>query len=97
MTDTADTSRTAALHYHATPKPGKLEVRATKPLANGRDLALAYSPGVAEASAVMGVSVRPGEMELARIPCAPIRLIVSVNSSFAAAVWSVESTAQTSA
>jgi malate dehydrogenase (oxaloacetate-decarboxylating)(NADP+) len=41
---------TPALHYHRHPKPGKLEIRATKPLANGRDLALAYSPGVAEAS-----------------------------------------------
>ncbi len=41
--------RQAALKYHQNPKPGKLEVRATKPLANGRDLALAYSPGVAEA------------------------------------------------
>ena len=41
--------RQAALHYHTTPKPGKLEIRATKPLANGRDLSLAYSPGVAEA------------------------------------------------
>ena len=29
------------------PKPGKLEIKATKPLANQRDLALAYSPGVA--------------------------------------------------
>ncbi|MFK7879968.1 NADP-dependent malic enzyme [Roseobacter sp.] len=41
--------RQAALDYHEFPKPGKLEVRATKPLANGRDLARAYSPGVAEA------------------------------------------------
>lgn len=40
---------TPALGYHAYPRPGKLEVRATKPLANGRDLSLAYSPGVAEA------------------------------------------------
>lgn len=39
----------AALRYHQHPKPGKLEVRATKPLANARDLSLAYSPGVAEA------------------------------------------------
>ncbi|MCC7320274.1 MAG: NADP-dependent malic enzyme [Rubellimicrobium sp.] len=39
----------AALDYHRLPRPGKLEVRATKPLANGRDLARAYSPGVAEA------------------------------------------------
>ena len=41
--------RKAALDYHQFPKPGKLEIRATKPLATGRDLARAYSPGVAEA------------------------------------------------
>jgi malate dehydrogenase (oxaloacetate-decarboxylating)(NADP+) len=44
-----DTQRRAALDYHRLPRPGKLEIRATKPLANGRDLARAYSPGVAEA------------------------------------------------
>ena len=44
-----ETLRQAALDYHRFPKPGKLEIRATKPLANGRDLARAYSPGVAEA------------------------------------------------
>ena len=44
-----DNARQAALDYHEFPKPGKLEIRATKPLANGRDLARAYSPGVAEA------------------------------------------------
>ncbi|MEJ6397255.1 NADP-dependent malic enzyme [Yoonia sp. 208BN28-4] len=44
-----DNVRQAALDYHRFPKPGKLEIRATKPLANGRDLARAYSPGVAEA------------------------------------------------
>ncbi len=44
-----DNTRQAALDYHEFPKPGKLEIRATKPLANGRDLARAYSPGVAEA------------------------------------------------
>ncbi len=44
-----DKTRQAALDYHEFPKPGKLEIRATKPLANGRDLARAYSPGVAEA------------------------------------------------
>ena len=48
MSDTPNL-RQAALDYHAFPKPGKLEIRATKPLANGRDLARAYSPGVAEA------------------------------------------------
>ena len=45
----SDAARQAALDYHEFPKPGKLEIRATKPLANGRDLSRAYSPGVAEA------------------------------------------------
>ena len=39
--------RAAALHFHEFPKPGKLEIQATKPLGNQRDLSLAYSPGVA--------------------------------------------------
>ncbi len=38
----------AALEYHAQPRPGKLSVELTKPTATARDLALAYSPGVAE-------------------------------------------------
>ena len=37
----------AALKYHEFPTPGKISVRATKQLSNQRDLALAYSPGVA--------------------------------------------------
>ena len=44
-----ETARQSALHYHSHPQPGKLEVRATKPLANQIDLSRAYSPGVAEA------------------------------------------------
>ncbi len=36
-----------ALFYHMNPKPGKMEITATKPMGNQRDLALAYSPGVA--------------------------------------------------
>jgi malate dehydrogenase (oxaloacetate-decarboxylating)(NADP+) len=36
-----------ALHFHREPRPGKLEIQPTKPLGNQRDLALAYSPGVA--------------------------------------------------
>ena len=39
----------AALDYHRFPKPGKLEISATKKMVNQRDLALAYSPGVAVA------------------------------------------------
>ncbi|MFT4183966.1 MAG: malic enzyme-like NAD(P)-binding protein, partial [Rhizobium sp.] len=56
--DTHDTSKSAknmasgnfdeqALFFHRYPRPGKLEIQATKPLGNQRDLALAYSPGVA--------------------------------------------------
>ena len=39
--------RSGALFYHRNPRPGKLEVQPTKPLGNQRDLALAYTPGVA--------------------------------------------------
>ena len=39
--------RDAALHFHAEPRPGKIEIVPLKPLSNERDLALAYSPGVA--------------------------------------------------
>ena len=46
---TADIERQAALDYHEFPRPGKLEIRPTKPMATGLDLARAYSPGVAEA------------------------------------------------
>ncbi|MBE0506821.1 MAG: malate dehydrogenase [Marinospirillum sp.] len=38
----------AALDYHANPIPGKLSIELTKPTATAKDLALAYSPGVAE-------------------------------------------------
>ncbi|MGY8525871.1 NADP-dependent malic enzyme [Paracidovorax citrulli] len=41
--------RKAALEYHEFPTPGKISVMPTKPLSNQRDLALAYSPGVAAA------------------------------------------------
>jgi malate dehydrogenase (oxaloacetate-decarboxylating)(NADP+) len=42
-----------ALDYHRRAPAGKLEIAATKPMANQRDLALAYSPGVAEACKVI--------------------------------------------
>ena len=37
-----------ALRYHSEGRPGKIEVVPTKPYSTQRDLALAYSPGVAE-------------------------------------------------
>src|SRR6201993_1734072 len=45
----SDDLKESALEYHRLPTPGKLAIVATKPLANQRDLALAYSPGVAAA------------------------------------------------
>ena len=41
--------RQAALEYHEFPTPGKIAIAATKSMMNQRDLALAYSPGVAAA------------------------------------------------
>ncbi len=48
-----------ALAYHAHPRPGKLAVVPTKPLATQRDLALAYSPGVA--AACRAIAADPAE------------------------------------
>ena len=45
--DSQKALRDAALHFHAEPRPGKIEIVPLKPLSNERDLALAYSPGVA--------------------------------------------------
>ncbi|HWO13098.1 MAG TPA: malic enzyme-like NAD(P)-binding protein, partial [Polyangiaceae bacterium] len=42
------TQQSNPLEYHASKRPGKIEVTATKPLLTQRDLSLAYTPGVAE-------------------------------------------------
>lgn len=47
MSDSKSYDTQEALRFHARGKPGKLEIVATKPMATQRDLALAYSPGVA--------------------------------------------------
>ena len=47
--NTSEDLRARALAYHRTPRPGKIEIQATKPLGNQHDLALAYTPGVAAA------------------------------------------------
>jgi malate dehydrogenase (oxaloacetate-decarboxylating)(NADP+) len=53
----------SALYYHRSPRPGKLEIRATKPLGTQYDLSLAYSPGVAAAClAIAGDPVEATEM-----------------------------------
>ncbi|HCY64729.1 MAG TPA: NADP-dependent malic enzyme, partial [Oxalobacteraceae bacterium] len=41
--------RESALYYHQFPTPGKISVTPTKQLTNQRDMAMAYSPGVAAA------------------------------------------------
>ena len=46
----SDRLREEALDYHEKPRPGKIAVVPTKPVATQRDLSLAYSPGVAAAS-----------------------------------------------
>ena len=43
-----DDLKTAALRYHAEPKPGKIGIEVTKACASQQDLSLAYTPGVAE-------------------------------------------------
>ena len=53
MGNSSDELRNAALSYHRLPRPGKFEIQATKPLGNQRDLALAYTPGVAAACEVI--------------------------------------------
>lgn len=57
-----------ALDYHRVGRPGKIEVVPTKPLANERDLSLAYSPGVAEAV-----------LEIARDPLTVVELTARGN------------------
>ncbi|MGZ8255486.1 MAG: NADP-dependent malic enzyme, partial [Burkholderiaceae bacterium] len=49
MASDYDDLRRAALEYHEKPQPGKISIAPTKQLVNQRDLALAYSPGVAAA------------------------------------------------
>src|SRR3984957_5215743 len=59
MASYSEDLHSAALAYHRLPQPGKLEIQAIKPLANQRDLALAYTPGVA--SACMAIAANPAE------------------------------------
>jgi len=79
-----DLVRNAALDYHALPKPGKLEIRATKPMANGRDLARAYSPGVAEAS--LAIENNP---ENARKYTSRANLVAVVTNASAVSDWEI--------
>jgi len=58
----------SALAYHRSPRPGKLEIQATKPLGTQHDLSLAYSPGVAAAC-----------LEIAADPSAAASLTVRQN------------------
>ncbi|WP_326536337.1 NADP-dependent malic enzyme [Pseudorhodoferax sp.] len=66
--DTLPSLRDAALDYHRYPTPGKIAVNPTKPMATQRDLALAYSPGVADAC-----------MEIVRDPAEAMNLTSRAN------------------
>ncbi|HEU0083188.1 MAG TPA: NADP-dependent malic enzyme, partial [Bradyrhizobium sp.] len=59
MASYSEDLHSAAIAYHQFPQPGKLEIQAIKPLANQRDLALAYSPGVA--AACMEIAADPAK------------------------------------
>src|SRR4030081_1139650 len=67
----------AALAYHRLPRPGKLEIQAIKTLANQRDLALAYSPGVA--AACMAIAGDPAQA--AALTIRAIRVAVVSNGT----------------
>ena len=64
MTD--QTFRESAIRYHAFPTPGKLAIRPTKPLSNNRDLARAYSPGVAYACELIAKNPAQASLMTAR-------------------------------
>ena len=72
--------QSGALVYHSHPRPGKLEIRATKPLGNQRDLALAYSPGVA--APCLAIAENP-----ARAADYTVRQISSPSSPMARRFW----------
>jgi malate dehydrogenase (oxaloacetate-decarboxylating)(NADP+) len=59
MSSVSDDLKSDALVYHRSPRPGKLEIQPTKPLGNQRDLALAYTPGVA--SACEAIAAEPAQ------------------------------------
>ncbi|WP_322629516.1 NAD(P)-dependent malic enzyme, partial [Halothiobacillus sp.] len=59
MSQTANDARQNALDYHALPIPGKTATALTKPTATAQDLALAYSPGVAEP--VRAIAANPAD------------------------------------
>ncbi|HQX79082.1 MAG TPA: NADP-dependent malic enzyme [Steroidobacteraceae bacterium] len=61
-----DRLRQDALDYHEFPVPGKLSVTATKSISNQRDLALAYSPGVAAACEAIAADPRAAHRFTAR-------------------------------
>src|SRR3954465_4622906 len=80
----SDDLRADALVYHRMPKPGKLEIQPTKPLGNQRDLALAYSPGVAAAcEAIVADPAQAAELTRGANPRAPPTLFAVVSNGTA--------------
>ncbi len=67
----SDDLKASALAYHRFPKPGKLAIQSTKPLATQHDLALAYTPGVAVAC--LAIAADPARGRVAHVPRQPRR------------------------
>lgn len=66
-----------ALDYHRRDRPGKIEIRATKPLYTQRDLSLAYTPGVAEAV----LEIKRDELALYELTAKPNLVAVVSNGT----------------
>ena len=66
LSDAAAKLREDAIEYHRFPTAGKISVNTTVPLANQRDLSLAYSPGVAYISSL--IEEQPEEAALTGNP-----------------------------
>ena len=63
-----DAMKKEALEYHRSPTPGKICVKPTKPCLTQRDLALAYSPGVAEPCLPIADNPRPHHDRSSSLP-----------------------------
>src|SRR5690606_7380667 len=73
-----DDFRKAALDYHRHPRPGKLSVEATKRMETQRDLALAYSPGVAAACEAIVADPHSADLDTA---CANLLSVLTTGTA----------------
>jgi len=70
-----------ALEFHSRNKPGKIEINSSKPMTSKRDLALAYSPGVA--APVREISKNPdADVHFVSLQASPILFLDILNYFF---------------